>query len=238
MKTVLITGGTGGIGQALVKGYAKEGWRTAFGYHRKKEEAERLARETSSLCFQADLRDEKSLLVFFQSAMQQLGHLDALIVCAGTSWQGLITDMPTCSYDELMALNLRSAFLLSKQALLLMIKQHCGSILFISSIQGLQGASCEAAYAASKAGLIGLARSLACEYGPSGIRVNCLTPGAIDTGMMSVFSPEDKETLRTSTPLQRLGRADDIRDAALFLTSEKASFITGQVLGVDGGLVL
>lgn len=238
MKTVLITGGTGGIGKALVKGFSAEGWRTAFGYHRKNQEAKLLAEETGSLCLQADLRDEISTLSFFESAMRQLGHLDALIVCAGVSWQGLITDMPTASYDDLMALNLRSAFTLSKQALLLMNPQHKGSILFISSIQGLHGASCEAAYAASKAGLIGLAKSLAREYGPSGIRVNCLAPGVIDTGMMDAFSPEDKEALLCSTPLQRLGSAEDVRNAALFLTSDKASFITGQVLGVDGGLTL
>ena len=238
MKTVLITGGTGGIGKALVKGYAAEGWRTAFGYYQKEQEAKLLAEETGSLCFQADLRDETSTLSFFESAMQQLGHLDALIVCAGISWQGLITEMPTGSYDDLMTLNLRSAFTLSKQALLQMNPQHKGSIVFVSSIQGLQGASCEAAYAASKAGLIGLAKSLAREYGPSGIRVNCLAPGVIDTGMMDAFSPEDKEALRWSTPLQRLGSAEEVCDAALFLTSDKASFITGQVLGVDGGLIL
>ena len=238
MKTVLITGGTGGIGQALVKGYAKDGWRTAFGYHLREDEAKQIAQETGSLCFQADLRDETSTIEFFKIAMNQLVHLDALIVCAAMNWQGLVTDMPTDSYDDLMALNLRSAFVLSKQALLQMSKQHSGSILFISSIQGLQGASCEAAYAASKAGLISLAKSLAREYGPSGIRVNCLAPGVIDTGMMDAFSPHDKNNLLLSTPLQRLGRPEDVRDAALFLTSEKASFITGQVLGVDGGLIL
>ena len=238
MKTVLITGGTGGIGQDLVQGYAKAGWRVAFGYHHREEEAKILSEENAALPFRVDLRDEKSSLDFFKSAMEQLVHLDALILCAATTWQGLLTDMSTGNYDDLMALNLRSAFLLSKAALPLMVRQQSGSILFISSIQGVYGASCEAAYATSKAGLIGLTKSLAREYGPSGIRVNCVTPGVIDTGMMASFSPEAKEDLRKMTPLQRLGKPKDVCGAALFLTSEQASFITGQVLGIDGGLTL
>jgi len=238
MKTVLITGGTGGIGRALVQGYAKTGWRVAFGYHHREEEAMLLSRESSALPFRVDLQDEKSVLAFYQSAMKQLVHLDALILCAGVSKQGLLTDIPTQSYDELMNINLRSAFLLSKATLPQMVGQQNGNILFISSIQGVYGASYEASYAASKAGLIGLSKSLAREYGPSGVRVNCLTPGVIDTGMMDAFSLEDKETLRINTPLQRLGKPQDICEAALFLTSEKSSFITGQVLGIDGGLIL
>lgn len=238
MKTVLITGGTGGIGRALVKGYAKAGWRVAFGYHQKEEDAMILSQESAALPFRVDLRDEKSSMSFFESALAQLLHLDALILCAGITRQGLITHMPAKDFDDLLALNLRSAFLLSKAALPLMVRGQSGSILFISSIQGVYGASCEAAYAASKAGLIGLAKSLAKEYGPSGIRVNCLTPGVIDAGMMDAYSLEDKENLRSMTPLQRLGKPQDVFDAALFLTSEQASFITGQVLGIDGGLSL
>jgi 3-oxoacyl-[acyl-carrier protein] reductase len=143
--------------------------------------------------------------------------------------------MPCESWDALMALNLRSGFVLSREALKAMRPRGQGSLIFISSVEGISGASCEAAYAASKAGQIGLARSLAKEYGPSGIRVNCIAPGVIDCGMMAGYSAEDREALRQATPLRRLGRPEDVAQAALFLCSEAAHFITGQVLQVDGG---
>lgn len=238
MKTVLISGGTGGIGRALVEGFAAEGFRVAFGYHCNNEMATLLSRECGALPFQVDLEDEKSIENFYQSALAQLVHLDVLIHCAGMSHRGLVTDMQAGTYARLMHINLNSAFLLSKAALDHMTGRQSGSILLISSIQGLYGASCEAAYAASKAGLIGLAKSLAREYGPCGIRVNCLTPGVIDAGMMDAYAQEDKEVLRAATPLQRLGKTQDVFEAARFLTGEKAAFITGQVLGIDGGLIL
>lgn len=238
MKTVLITGGTGGIGEALVRAFSKAGYHAAFGYYKNREKAERLARETGALPLSADLREADRCLDFFDEALKGLGRIDTLIHCAGLDWQGLISDMTVGEWDSLMNLNLRSAFILSREALKHMHQSGGGSILLISSIQAASGASCESAYAAGKAGLTGLARSLAREWGPSGIRVNCLAPGVIDAGMMDAFSSEDKEALRLSTPLQRLGRPEDVAEAALFLSGEKASFITGQVIGVDGGLVL
>lgn len=238
MKTILISGGSGGIGQALVRAYREEGWRVAFGWHQASGAAASLEKETGAIPIRADLRDEADARRFFSDAMRQLSHLDALIVNAALSYRGLITEMTASAWDELMALNLRSAFLLSREALKDMLKRKQGSILLISSMQGVKGASFEAAYAASKAGLNGLARSLALEYGPSGIRVNCLAPGAIDCGMMDPFSDADKKALIDATPLSRLGTAEDVAKAALFLTSDSAAFITGQVLGVDGGLFI
>lgn len=238
MKTVFITGGTGGIGEGLVRAFAREGWRTAFVYHQNKEKAEALSKACGALPLQADLADESACLRAMEEALAQLGHLDCLIHCAGLDWQGLVSEMPTEAWDTLMAVNLRSAFILSREALKRMRSAGSGSILFVSSIQASGGASCESAYAASKAALEGLCKSLAREWGPCGIRVNCLAPGVIDTGMMRAFSEEDKESLRQETPLQRLGTPQDVAEAALFLASGEASFITGQVLGVDGGLVL
>lgn len=238
MKTALITGGTGGIGEGLVRAFTLDGWRVAFGFHQNREKAARLAETAGAIPFMADLRDEAQCLRLFSGALTQLGHIDCLIHCAGIDWQGLISDMPAGEWDSLMALNLRGAFILSREAVRHMRPLGGGSILLISSVQAAGGASCESAYAASKAGLIGLCRSLAREWGPCGIRVNCLSPGVIDAGMMDAFSPEDKEALRLETPLQRLGSPEDVAQAALFLSSEKAAFITGQVLGVDGGLVL
>lgn len=238
MNTALITGGTGGIGQALVGAFCQAGWRVAFGWHSQGEAAQALAQATDALAIRADLRDEAQCQGLFADALAQLSHLDCLIVNAAQAHQGLLTDMTTAQWDSLMALNLRSAFWLSQAALPQMVSRKAGSLLYIASMQGLTGASCEAAYAASKAGLIGLAKSLAQEYGPSGIRVNCIAPGVIDCGMMAAYSQVDLEALRQATPLQRLGSAQDVAQAALFLASPEAAFITGQVLGVDGGLAL
>lgn len=237
MNTAVITGGTGGIGEGLVRAFAREGWRTAFIYHSNEEKAAELSREQGALPLKADLAEESECLRAFDEAMAQLGHLDCLIHCAGLDWQGLLSEMETAAWDRLMAVNVRSAFILSREALKRMKDTGGGSLLFISSIQAV-GASCESAYAASKAALEGLCRSLAREWGPCGIRVNCLAPGVIDAGMMRAFSAEDREALRQETPLERLGTPEDVAEAALFLSGARASFITGQVLGVAGGLVL
>lgn len=236
MKTALITGGSGGLGAAMVRLFSQAGWRVAFGWHRNAEGALALARQTDALSLQGDLAQKEGTQRLFKEALSALGHLDALVVNAGVTWQGLITDMDTAAWDRLMAVNLRSAFLLSRLALPAMRPRGRGSLLFVSSFQGMQGASCEAAYAASKAGLVGLARSLAAEWGPCGIRVNCLAPGVIDTGMMADYSHQEKEALQQAIPLGRLGTAEETAQAALFLCSEEAAYITGQTLGVDGGL--
>lgn len=238
MKTVLVTGGARGIGAAVVRRFIKDGWQVAFSYFHSEEKAQTLAMETGALAYQADLRDTAQTHDMLQAAMKQLSHLDALILNAGVTWQGLLTQMPLETYDDLMTLNLRSAFVLTQAVLPGMIRQGSGSLVFISSIQGLAGASCEAVYSASKAALISLTQALSREVGPSGVRVNCLAPGVIDTDMMAGYTQAERETLRLDTPLQRFGKADDVAAAVSFLCGPDAGFITGQVLGVDGGLRL
>lgn len=238
MKTVLITGGSRGIGAALVRRFCREGWQVAFSCFESMGAARALAEETGALALQADLRDEAQTLQMMQAALKYLSHLDALIINAGSAWSGLMSEMTTADYDALMALNLRGAFLCAREAIPALRARGSGSIVFISSIHGLEGAACEAAYSASKAGLIALAQALAGELGPSGIRVNCLAPGVIDTDMMAGLSGDEKEALRGRTPLGRLGRPDDVAAAALFLCGADAGFITGQVLRVDGGIRL
>lgn len=238
MKTLLVTGGSRGIGEGIVRRFSRQGWRVAFGYHQSVAAAQAVARATGALPLQADLRDEPQVRQLYDAALAQLSHLDALIVNAGMAWNGLLQDMPTQAWNELMALNLRSAFLLSKLAIPGMVARGSGSILFVSSIHGVNGASCEAAYAASKAGLIGLSKSLAAELGPCGIRVNCLAPGVIDTDMMADYAAADIDALAKETPLQRLGTAGDVANGAYYLCSDEASYITSQVLQIDGGLVL
>ncbi len=238
MKTVLITGGSRGIGEAMVRLYADQGWRVAFTYLRSEEKALTLSRETGALALRCDAKSEADTAAMAEQALRHLGHLDALICNAGISYTGLLQDMTVSRWDELFAVHVRGAFLVTRAFLPGMISRQSGSILYISSMWGQVGASCEAAYSACKAALIGLGKALAKEAGPSGVRVNCLCPGVIQTDMLREYSKEDLRVLAEDTPLCRLGTPQDVARAALFLSSQEASFITGQVLGVNGGFVI
>ncbi len=237
MNTALITGGSRGIGRAMVERFAREGWRVAFGYHQSRDAALQLAEQTGAVAIPGDLAQEDDALRFFGDAVKQLGHVDALILNAGAAWTGLVTDMTVPDWDHLMDLNLRAAFLGVRAVLPNMQARGSGSVVLVSSMWGLRGAACEAAYSASKAALIGFAQALARESGPCGIRVNCLAPGIIDTDMLSGYTEDDLASLRARTPLGRLGAPEDAANAAWFLCSQEASFITGQTLTVDGGFL-
>ncbi len=237
MRTALITGGSRGIGAAMVRLFAQNGYRVMFSYHTAKEQAMKLAEETGALPFQADLRIPQDNHALAQEALRQLCHVDAFIVNAGVAWQGLLSDMPEDKWDEMQALHLKSPFLMLKTLLPSMRQRRSGSVLFISSMWGLKGAACEAAYSAAKAGQIALAQALAREEGPCGIRVNALCPGVIETDMLDDYTEEEKNALINSTPLCRLGTPLDVARAALFLCGEDSAFITGQCLTVDGGFL-
>ena len=238
MQTILITGGSRGIGAQMVRAFAQKGWRTAFTYLRSEESALSLSRETGALALRCDARSEEETAQMAKQVLESLGHLDALVCNAGIAHPGLLQDLTVEEWDDLFAVHVRGAFLATKAFLPGMISQKSGSILYISSMWGQVGASCEAAYSACKAALIGLTKALAKEEGPSGIRVNCVCPGVIGTDMLSDLSKETLEELREETPLQRLGTPGDIASAALFLCGPEASFITGQVLSVNGGFVI
>ena len=238
MKTVLITGGSRGIGEAMVRLYADQGWRVAFTYLNSAEKALTLSRETGALALRCDAKSESDTAAMAEEVLRQFGHLDALICNAGISYTGLLQDMTVSQWDELFAVHVRGAFLSTRAFLPGMISRQNGSILYVSSMWGQVGASCEAAYSACKAALIGLGKALAKEAGPSGVRVNCLCPGVIQTDMLREYSKEDLQTLADDTPLCRLGTPQDVARAAFFLSSQDASFITGQVLGVNGGFVI
>ena len=238
MKTVLITGGSRGIGAEMVRQFAKVGHRVAFTYINSVDQARALAAETGALALRCDARSEIETKEMAARVKANFHHLDVLICNAGASHTGLFQDMTAAEWDDLFALHVRGAFLAAREFLPGMISDQTGSILFISSMWGQVGASCEVAYSACKAALIGLTKALAKEAGPSQVRVNCIAPGVIETDMLKEYSRDDLSVLSDETPLGRLGTPYDVARAALFLSGEDAAFITGQILGVNGGFVI
>ncbi len=241
MKSVLVTGASGGIGSAVALELARRGWSVALQYRSNREAAVRLEEEICrqggmARAYGADLTDEAQVDALFSAAEKDFGFLEGLVNNAGVAWKGLFTDMSLSDWRGVMDADLTSVFLCCRRALPPMIRQKRGSIVNVSSMWGEVGASCEAAYSAAKAGVIGLTKALAKEEGPSGIRVNCLAPGVIDTPMNGDLSPEDLAALREETPLERTGTPEEAARAAAFLLEEE--FLTGQVLGVNGGLVI
>lgn len=237
MKTMLITGGARGIGAHMVRYFSQKGWRVAFCYRKSHKNAYTLQGETGALPYECDVRDEAQVKAFVAYACKELKHIDAVIINAGVAWNGLTEDMTGEEYDLVADTNLRGAFLCLREALPHLRETRGGAVL-VSSMWGVVGASCETVYAATKAALQNMARSLAKEVGPSGVRINCVAPGAVMTDMMGSFTEEEIAELAEDTPLGRLATCEDVARAADFLLSDNASFITGQTLVVDGGFTL
>jgi len=237
-KTVLITGGSRGIGAATARAFAAEGYRVAIGYRNSREKAEALAAEIGGIALQADVGNEKEVQKMVDSVLDKFCQLDILICNAGVAWQGLLTDMSLSEWRNLMSTDLDGVFLCCKAVLPHFVHRKAGKIITVSSMWGQVGASCEVAYSAAKAGVIGFTKALAQEVAPSGITVNCVAPGAIETEMNAHLPAEALAALAEETPLGRLGRPEDVARSILFLASEGADFVTGQVLSPNGGLVI
>ncbi|MDY3282799.1 elongation factor P 5-aminopentanone reductase [Dysosmobacter sp.] len=240
--SALVTGSSRGIGRAIAKELAREGWDVCVNYIKHQAEAEALTEELRAMgrrciAVQADVADEAACRAMVRQAETRLGPVELLVNNAGISYAGLFQDLSAADWDRCLAVNLTGARNMVQAVLPHMLDIKAGAIVNISSIWGLRGASCEVAYACSKAGIVALTRSLAMELAPSHIRVNAVAPGCIETDMVRVLGEDTVRSLIEETPLGRLGQPEDIAHAAAFLASEKASFITGQILTVDGGFI-
>lgn len=242
-KVALITGASRGIGRAEAKRFAQEGYQVIANYHHAKEQVMELAQEMaqqgySVIPMQADVSDPMQVEQMVEEVLRQFHHIDVLVCNAGIAKQGLLTDFTPESWREIMAVNLDSVFYCCRAVLPDMIRRQSGCIITTSSMWGITGASCEVPYSTSKAAIIGLTKALAKEVGSSGIRVNCIAPGVIDTEMNGNLTPEVMEELREETPLCQIGTAEQVAACAAFLAGEDASFVTGQVLSANGGFVI
>ncbi len=242
-KTALITGGSRGIGAACVEAFARVGYSVVFLANRSTDRADalvsRLRGDGLDVSYRAcDIADAAQVEGTVRDVLRTYHHIDALVNCAGVAHIGLFTDMTEAEWDRLFAVNVRGAFSVTRHVLPGMISRQSGAVVNVSSMWGETGASCEVAYSATKAALIGMTKALAKEVGPSGVRVNCVTPGVIDTDMNAQLTQEDRAALCDETPLCRIGSPEEVARTILFLCGAGASFITGQVLGVSGGLVI
>ena len=232
---ILISGGSRGIGAATVKYFAEHGDKVAFIYRSADEKAREIAEYTNAFPIKADVSDSQSAISAFTKAIEYLGGIDALVNCAGVAGFSLFTDISDEEWHHMLDTNLTSAFTLSREAAKLMISQKSGTIINVGSVWGRMGSSCEVHYSASKAGMRGLTQALAKELGPSGITVNCVEPGVIDTDMNSILDENSMKELAEATPLCRIGKAEEVAAVIGFLASDDASFITGACIPVDGG---
>lgn len=242
-RTVLITGASGGIGAETARRFSAAGYAVAVHYHRGEAAARALADELNgrggeAAVFRADVADSAQVDAMISAVLAQFGRLDALVCCAGVAWQGLLTDMTDADWAALRGVDLDGVLYCCRAVIPHFVRQKAGRIIAVSSMWGQVGASCEAAYSAAKAGVIGLVKALAKELGPSGITVNCVAPGVIDTPMNRRLTAEDLEVLRLEAPLERIGSPGDAAESILFLASDAARFITGQVLSPNGGMVV
>jgi len=232
MATVVITGGSRGIGAAAVELFSARGDRVIFLYSTSHDAARALAQKTGATAICCDVSDTEQV----QKVFREVGKLDILVCNAGISISGLLQDLPEADWDRLFDVNVKGVYNCVRAAIPAFLREHRGSIVTVSSMWGQVGASCEAAYSATKGAVIALTKALAQELGPSGIRVNCVAPGVILTDMCANVSPETMAELQEQTPIGRNGKPEDVADAMLYLAD--AAFVTGQVLPVNGGFIL
>jgi len=242
-KTVIVTGSARGIGRAAAMAFAENGYGVLVNYLHSRDQAEALAgslrdKGASALACRADVRDRAQVKRMVETCLSAFGGIDVLINNAGISRQALFTDITEAEWDAMMDVHVKGTFHCSQCVLGHMLEKKAGNIINVSSVWGMTGASCEVHYSTAKAAVIGFTKALAKEVGPSGIRVNCIAPGIIQTEMNGFLTKDETRALIEQTPLQRFGTAGEIARCMLFLASDAADFITGQVLSPNGGFVI
>ena len=238
-RRVLVVGGSRGIGRACVERFARNGDRVLFTYRANEEAAaEVVAAFDNVTAMRADGRLSEEARRVMAYVMEAWGGLDVLVYNAGIASIKLMTDTTDEEWRDLLDTNLSGAFYLSREAVRPMIAEHSGRVIHIGSMWGKVGASCEVAYSATKAGIRGLAMAMAKELAPSGITVNCVEPGVIDTDMNQMLDEDTRCSLTDEIPVGRFGTPADVAEAVFFLASAEAAFITGQIIGVDGGMAI
>ena len=238
-KTVFVSGGARGIGKAIAELFYEKGYNVVINYNNSEIEAVSMKEKMPGiLILKGDVASEEEVERMFDLAIKHFGRVDILVNNAGICIPGLVTDMSLAEWENVFGVNVTGTFLCSKYAAKNMVSNHSGTIINISSIWGVSGACMESCYSASKGAVISFTKALAKELGPSEIRVNCVAPGYIDTDMNKDITEEDKNAFAEETPLGRIGTPDEVAKTVLFLASDDASFITGQILGCDGGVIV
>lgn len=239
MKTVIVTGGSRGIGRAIVEKFANENYNVILNYNKSEFAALDIAKKYSNIeIFKADVSNSKDVEAMINFAESKFGKIDILINNAGISSTGLLQDLSLEEWNKLFETNVTGTFLVTREVLPHMISKKSGKIINISSVWGIVGASTEVAYSASKAAIIGFTKALAKEVGPSGITVNAIAPGIVMTDMVSNLSVDEFEQIRSEIPLGRIGSTDDIANAAFYLASDSADYMTGQIISPNGGWIM
>ncbi len=242
-KVALVTGAARGIGRAVAVRLAGMGYDIAACYHSAGDQANALVKQLrndghTATAFCCDVSDRTSVEALLTAVTQQMGEVSVLINNAGIAQQKLFTDLSYEDWDRMIGVHLTGTFHTCREFLPQMIRRHEGVIVNISSMWGQVGGSCEVHYSAAKAGVIGLTKALAKEVGPAGVRVNCVAPGVIQTDMMAGYDDQTLRALAEEAPLMRLGTPNDVANTVAFLVSDEATFITGQVIAPNGGLVI
>lgn len=237
-RLALITGGTGGIGAACARALSSQGFRIALTYHSKQAEAEQVAEEVGGLALHLDLRDSLRIRGLAEELEAQLGTVQVLVHNAGLIKDSLLAFLPERDFDDVMAVNLKGPFLLTKALIKGMLKARWGRVISIASASGVGGQAGQTHYSAAKGGLIAFTKALARETSGYGVTANAIAPGFIDTEMLSGLAPEKLRKFISDIPLKRLGTADEVANLVGYLASDSASYMTGQVLRIDGGLIM
>jgi len=242
-KIALVTGSSRGIGRAIARELAREGWKVCINYRVRRDCAESLLEEISAfggeaMIYGTDVSRREEVNAMVAAVKEKWGEVSLLVNNAGVAGQALFQDVTDELWHRYFSVNVDGAFHAIQAVLPPMLREHAGCIINVSSMWGLRGASCEVTYSCTKAALIAMSRSLALELAPTNIRVNCIAPGVIKTDMLDALPAEVLPQLAEETPLRRLGTPEDIAHLAVFLASDKSSFITGQVITADGGFIV